>query len=1018
MDIYDKILNAVKTVVKNKTSGYDTPAVVTRIEGDTAWVHIDGGVDETPVDKSIACKKGDSVRVRLSGGGAFITGNDTRPPTDDATALIAESKAEQSYSKAVSADEKAIVAENRAIDAKYTAESILVYDHTYTVENNIATFVAYLYRGGLDVKNLYSSDLFTWYLKTESGTTYLGTGYTKSVNLNACGYGAEVIGRFHNDDDELLAYNGNNLTDVNDTPLTGRANGEATRVRDLEVVTTLDDGEKFMIVGNDDEHLITASTLAEYLGSQTTETDPIFSASPASGISANDIIAWNNKSDFSGSYNDLTNKPTNVSAFTNDAGYIAEDSNGDISVTRNIEAGNNIWANGTISTDSGINSDGDLNVLGDFNIDGTQVITGSIWSDSDIEADGQMNCNGDMNVGGSITAGEDVQDGYGNVLANKQETLVSGTNIKTINNTSLLGSGNISISGGGVTGVKGNSESTYRTGNVNLTYGNIGALPDYTLSIYDGTGGNPRVDKFCTIDYSGCDSNNGVLAKIGMRAGHGNGTSYNELQDVIISVGYTGTISVNIYRYYAGSITYDSTTHYYGDVLYTNDTTNKVAKFYVLGGQYAYIYMMPWQRLHTSSKGTVTQHTGSAVRDLSGTYSWANVFWLDGSTKQDKLVSGTNIKTVNSNSLLGSGNVALTASDVGAVPTSRTINGKALSSNVTLKTSDITNDSGYITGYTETDPTVPSWAKASSKPSYTASEVGALPLSGGTLTGTLKFTENSVEANFRPANADYYSTISHLTSGNEATVFATKNGVTSFMFVNGEDSVTNHASNRWQSLTPALQIKNNKVAIGKLIANGVTPTYALDVNGTVNATSFEGSGSNLTGVVHTETDPTVPSWAKASSKPSYTASEVGAVPTSRTVNGHALTGNVAVTASDLSIVDYITSKGHDSSGKWFYTRWASGKEEAWGTISSGTLTMSASGSLYRATGKSITVPSGVLNNTPTFVEVNAMYSSAVFVNAMGSASSKTALSVQIWKSTNATAAVDLMIHTVYYPSSY
>lgn len=36
-----------------------------------------------------------------------------------------------------------------------------------------------------------------------------------------------------------------------------------------------------------------------------------------------------------------------------------------------------------------------------------------------------------------------------NVVSNKQDTLVSGTNIKTINNTSLLGSGNISISGGG-----------------------------------------------------------------------------------------------------------------------------------------------------------------------------------------------------------------------------------------------------------------------------------------------------------------------------------------------------------------------------------------------------------------------------------------------------------------------------------------------------------------------------------------------------------------------------------------
>ena len=35
----------------------------------------------------------------------------------------------------------------------------------------------------------------------------------------------------------------------------------------------------------------------------------------------------------------------------------------------------------------------------------------------------------------------------------------------------------------------------------------------------------------------------------------------------------------------------------------------------------------------------------------------------------------------------------------------------------------------YITSYTETDPTVPAWAKAASKPSYTASEVGALPSS-------------------------------------------------------------------------------------------------------------------------------------------------------------------------------------------------------------------------------------------------------------------------------------------------
>lgn len=36
---------------------------------------------------------------------------------------------------------------------------------------------------------------------------------------------------------------------------------------------------------------------------------------------------------------------------------------------------------------------------------------------------------------------------------------------------------------------------------------------------------------------------------------------------------------------------------------------------------------------------------------------------------------------------------------------------------------------------TETDPTVPSWAKASTKPTYTASEVGAIPAPSSPATG-------------------------------------------------------------------------------------------------------------------------------------------------------------------------------------------------------------------------------------------------------------------------------------------
>lgn len=50
---------------------------------------------------------------------------------------------------------------------------------------------------------------------------------------------------------------------------------------------------------------------------------------------------------------------------------------------------------------------------------------------------------------------------------------------------------------------------------------------------------------------------------------------------------------------------------------------------------------------------------------------------------------------------------------------------------------------------------------------------------------------------------------------------------------------------------------------------------------------------------YTEIDPTVPAWAKAEKKPSYTASEIGAVPTTRTVNGKALSGNITLSAADV-----------------------------------------------------------------------------------------------------------------------
>ena len=72
------------------------------------------------------------------------------------------------------------------------------------------------------------------------------------------------------------------------------------------------------------DNLATKQPVGNYL---TSETDPVFNASAAKNITSTDITNWNNKSNFSGSYNDLTNKPTipvvptNISSFTNDSNY-------------------------------------------------------------------------------------------------------------------------------------------------------------------------------------------------------------------------------------------------------------------------------------------------------------------------------------------------------------------------------------------------------------------------------------------------------------------------------------------------------------------------------------------------------------------------------------------------------------------------------------------------------------------------------------------------------------------------
>ena len=105
----------------NKTGPYDTQATVKRVEGNTVWVSIPGGVDETPIDKTVNCTAGDKVQVRVSGGRAWITGNASAPPTDDTTAIKARTTANEAQVLAVDAKETADAVEGIATSASATA---------------------------------------------------------------------------------------------------------------------------------------------------------------------------------------------------------------------------------------------------------------------------------------------------------------------------------------------------------------------------------------------------------------------------------------------------------------------------------------------------------------------------------------------------------------------------------------------------------------------------------------------------------------------------------------------------------------------------------------------------------------------------------------------------------------------------------------------------------------------------------------------------------------------------------
>lgn len=247
------------------------------------------------------------------------------------------------------------------------------------------------------------------------------------------------------------------------------------------------------LVGNKTLEELNIQEKGDYL---TSENDPLFKQSASYGITSQDIKNWNNKSEFSGNYDDLNGKPTiptKTSQLTNDSGYINEhqDISGkqDVLISgETIKTINNqsLLGSGniTITSESGTT---DYNALDNRPKVNNVVLSGNKTLDElGIQAKGNYVKETDYAtrekaglIRGNLNTNTDVWQDYlygvvnsyeqyqekdrtafvskgtlDNVLEakNYQDELVSGKNIKTINGNSILGSGNIEIQGVGGSG--------------------------------------------------------------------------------------------------------------------------------------------------------------------------------------------------------------------------------------------------------------------------------------------------------------------------------------------------------------------------------------------------------------------------------------------------------------------------------------------------------------------------------------------------------------------------------------
>ena len=494
------------------------------------------------------------------------------------------------------------------------------------------------------------------------------------------------------------------------------------------------------------------------------------------------------------------------------------------------------------------------------------------------------------------------------------------------------------ITNAGVTGIKGNSESSYRTGQVNLTAANIGAtsidvLPNdngeiktkFRITKRGYTGGNTTFWYFPLVKLPIDNGNNAASLIISGRVGGYMSSNMSSINALAWNRNGIGIALLDI----AGSASNMNNIWNICDIVIYRNSDDNTAIIYLKVGYYftfdidLELYQSTADIIYDGNYQTVEPE---GVLEGQASTSTRRVEIVNGKL----LVGGLDLSAISNLT----GTLAISHGGTGQTTAANAIN--ALLNGLPTWTADPTDttyfvrqDTGGSATYGKVQATtlwnyisekLPAWSKASSKPSYNFSEINSKPttLSGYGITdakisnGTITLGSNTITplTSYTETDPVFTASAAHGISTADITNWNSKQAA----LVSG----TNIKTINNQSILGNGNIDVDNifiVDIGVSTYNDIYQAYidgktlfAKDSNGSIDSyeeywlsfTNYNSSDDMITFSsildgyeVWASIDIVdnwqygraiiTPAWAKASTKPTYTASEVGALPASTVI---------------------------------------------------------------------------------------------------------------------------------------